>query len=433
MPNNANQVPGTIYELSFLIKLIPETFDGDRYKIRSFIKQIDGVFELAAESQKPALLLYVKSRISGKAREQVDIHCNLTTWEGVSDLLLNLYQDRKSLDQLFEELNSMTQRKNENVSQFFQRIEDLSSRILAAIHTSEQDASLLPGSTAMVTKMTLNRFIYHTHPQISQMLRYREFQTINQAFSAASAEEKALRIRYEQFSRCTYCSRTNHASEDCYQKNSKSNPPVSRYSRPIHFAQQNQNFRKNNFQNPRKNSNHLQNSNRTYDSRSNQNSHCSTDQTQCRYCKNMGHTIDECIKRFAANVRRNKIGGNRPDLQNVQHSSVHLSNQNFQLPKQNSNPPERTPARNDESNVTTHLSSFTFHNVYLNNSELTFVLFESPSSNSLDGVLKFLIDTGASVSSVKRSSLRTFEIINPEPIMLNGINVNKPIATLGET
>lgn len=57
----------------------------------------------------------------------------------------------------------------------------------------------------MINDMTLNRFIYNTHPQISQMLRYREFKTINHSFTAATAEEKALRIRHENPQQCTYC------------------------------------------------------------------------------------------------------------------------------------------------------------------------------------------------------------------------------------
>lgn len=52
----------------------------------------------------------------GKARGQIDIHCNLTTWKEISDLLLNLYQDKKSLDQLMEELNSIRQIRNESIS-----------------------------------------------------------------------------------------------------------------------------------------------------------------------------------------------------------------------------------------------------------------------------------------------------------------------------
>lgn len=71
--------------LDFLVKLIPNNFDGDRYKVTSFIKQVDSVFELAWDDQHVPLLLYVKSRITGKAREQVDVHCNLVTWKAISN------------------------------------------------------------------------------------------------------------------------------------------------------------------------------------------------------------------------------------------------------------------------------------------------------------------------------------------------------------
>lgn len=154
---------------------------------------MDAVFELATETQVAPLLLFVKSKITGKAREQIDIHCDLTTWNEISELLLNLYQDKKSFDQLLEELNNIKQGHNETISQFYQRLEDVSSRVLANVHANEKDKALLKGRLVMVNDMTLNRFIYHTHPQISQMLRYRNFNTINDAFSAALAEEKALR------------------------------------------------------------------------------------------------------------------------------------------------------------------------------------------------------------------------------------------------
>lgn len=46
----------------------------------------------------------------------------------------------------------------------------------------------------MINDMTLNRFIYHGIPQISQILRYREFKNINATFTAAVAEEKSLKL-----------------------------------------------------------------------------------------------------------------------------------------------------------------------------------------------------------------------------------------------
>ncbi|KAK9304187.1 hypothetical protein QLX08_004349 [Tetragonisca angustula] len=206
-----SQVATSQFSLECLIKLLPESFDGDRYKLRSFIKQVDAVFELAQSLQTIPLLLYVKNKITGRAHDQIDVHCNLNTWGKISKLLIAFYQDRKSLDQLLEELSSISHAPHENVSQFYQRLEDLNSKILGAIYNSKCNEETLNGQLLMINNITLNRFVYHSHPAISQMLRYREFDNINKAFTAAIAEEKALRLIYkENFVRCRNCGRTNH-------------------------------------------------------------------------------------------------------------------------------------------------------------------------------------------------------------------------------
>ena len=179
-------------------------------KLRSFIKQVDAVFELAQPSQTIPLLLYVKSKITGRARDQIDVRCNLNTWGEISELLIAFYEDQ-SLDQLLEELRSVRQGPQENVSQFYQKLEDLNSKVLGAIYNSKCNEETLNGQLLMINNITLNRFVYHSHPAISQMLRYREFDNINKAFTAAIAEEKALRLIYkENFVRCRNCGRTNH-------------------------------------------------------------------------------------------------------------------------------------------------------------------------------------------------------------------------------
>ena len=135
--NMPSQVATPQLSLEFLIKLLPESFDGDQYKLCSFIKQVDAFFELAQPSQTVPLLLYVKNKLTVRARDQIDIHCNLNTWEEISELLIALYQDRKSLIQLLEELSSIRQGPQENVSQYYQRLEDLNSKVLGAIHNSD--------------------------------------------------------------------------------------------------------------------------------------------------------------------------------------------------------------------------------------------------------------------------------------------------------
>lgn len=257
---------GNTLAIDFLIKLIPESFDGDRFKLRSFIKQVDAVFELASEAQTPALLLFVKSKIKGKAREQIDIHCNLTSWQDISELLISLYQDKKTLDQLLEELSSTRQLIHESVSQFYQRLEDINSRILAIIHSTENDVTKLSGRISMINDVTLNRFIYHTQPQISQMLRYREFECINKALTAAIAEEKVLKLTPRSFPKQSYSGGSNKFN------NNPNNTTANRNQfRSVNFNQSNANNR---------------------------------EIKKCNYCRNLGHNIDECRKRMYNNSKR---------------------------------------------------------------------------------------------------------------------------------
>lgn len=300
----------TSLTLDFLSKLIPEKFDGDRYKLRSFIKQVDAVFELAQPEQITPLLLFVKSKIIGKAREQIDIHCNLTSWNEISELLLNLYQDKKSFDQLLEELNNLRQGHNETVSQYYQRLEDVSSRVLANVHANESDKTLLKGRLIMVNDMTLNRFVYHSHPQISQMLRYRNFKNINEALSAALSEEKALRLNYNKHPRVpNYSINSRHPSAN--------NPSNRNNSHSTNYNQ---------FKFNQKNSSRSVHFNQPQDSK--------VPLKQCRYCKKVGHSIEECRKREYNNAKKSY---SQPSNNN--HKNINLQTANFSADGLQSDPP----------------------------------------------------------------------------------------------
>lgn len=319
-----SMVPCIEVSLDQLIKLLPKDFDGDRTKLRSFIKQVDSVFELARPSQKPVLLLFVKNKMVGKARDQIDIHCNLTTWEEISDLLLNLYQDKKSLDQLMEELNSIKQTRNESISQFYQRLEELQSRILGTVHSADSEDNTLAGRVAMINEMTLNRFVYHSHTQISQMLRYREFKNINNAFTAAVMEEKALRMRYDQVEtrKCRICYRTNHNTNECYNNHNRNTQNINRP--PVHYNQIDRN-------------------------RVTQN-----EPKQCRYCKKFGHVIEECRKREFNNSRQRS-----PPIQN---SNFKTNFQRQPVPS-NQRPNNSNPQFGNTARQTPNSNSFLSQNI----------------------------------------------------------------------
>ncbi|KAF2886324.1 hypothetical protein ILUMI_19849 [Ignelater luminosus] len=180
------------FTIEFLCKLIPQEFSGDRYELGPFIANCNNANDLASDNQKTALLYYILSKITGRAKEQL-AQQSFRNWNDLKEKLKTLYQDKKHYCQIMEDLNNCKQNLNESVSDFFQRLELLNSRALSATQQYTIDKTLLPGKLQSINEITLNRFIYHSTPQISQMLRWKDF-TLNEAYAAAVAEERALNI-----------------------------------------------------------------------------------------------------------------------------------------------------------------------------------------------------------------------------------------------
>lgn len=323
------------HTLDTLLKLMPtENFDGNgnnAEELRKFIKQVDSIFELATENQKPILLLFVKNKLSGKARSQVDIHCNLTTWEGISELLIRLFQPRITLEQLFQKLNLMKQEPHETVDEFCNKLEELESRALGAIHASGCAQNLIAGQEHLIKTNTLSRFILNTHPLISQMLRYRNFNNLKDARAAATQEETTLNLTYKtnNLIKCQICQRTNHTANNCFKYTQNKNSQSS--------------------------TNGINSRSVNYNSASRASSSNSQQIKQCRYCKNNGHTIEECRKRQRNNSYQNTHPNYspRPNCNQNQNNYSHTNtsnpnrqatNTNYSYPKQNSykhNPEQR--------------------------------------------------------------------------------------------
>lgn len=201
--------------MQFLCNLIPEEFSGNRYELGQFIASCNNADELASARQKTPLLYFILSKISGNAKEQLALQ-NFSTWTDLKEQLKILFQDKKHYCQIMEELNNSRQHHSENITACYQRLLTLSSRALSAIQQYSNDPLEIPGKKKSVEETTLNRFVYHSCPQISQMLRWKEFSSLNSAYSAAVAEERVLNMhKYARRESWTICSRTNHGSSQC--------------------------------------------------------------------------------------------------------------------------------------------------------------------------------------------------------------------------
>ncbi|KAK0074644.1 hypothetical protein PV325_007991, partial [Microctonus aethiopoides] len=238
------------FTMDFLCKLIPKEFNGNRHELGQFIANCNNAHELAADQQKIPLIYFILSRISGRAKEQL-AQQSFKTWEELKNKLKILYQDKKHYVQIMEELNNCKQNFNENISDYFQRLEILNSRALSAA-------------------------------QQYTMLRWKEFENLNSAYTAALAEERALSINKTKF--CRNCKRNNHNTSDCRIN-----------------------------QKPFKSINTIQNINPQ--SQSNSNSNNNYQNKFCNYCKKSGHLINECRKRKYNNEKKAQNSGNHLQTQ----------------------------------------------------------------------------------------------------------------------
>lgn len=204
--------------MEFLCKLIPNEFNGNRHELGQFIANCNNADELASNEQKIPLIYYILSRISGRAKEQL-AQQTFKTWDGLKKKLKILYQDKKHYVQIMEELNNCKQNYNENISDYFQRLEILNSRALSAAQQYTVKQEDLSGKLLTINEITSNRFIYHSSPNISQMLRWKDFENLNSAYSAALAEERAININKSKF--CRICKKNNHDTSQCKFKERK--------------------------------------------------------------------------------------------------------------------------------------------------------------------------------------------------------------------
>lgn len=260
------------YTIDFLCRLIPNEFNGNRFELGQFIANCNNACELASDSQQIPLLYFILSRISGRAKEQL-AQQQFRCWNDLKEKLKILYQDKKHYVQIMEELNNCKQFHNESVSAFFQRLEVLNSRALSAAQQNNSNANELPGKLKTINEIALNRFIFHSNPAISQMLRWKEFETLNAAYSSALTEERALNINKNIRTRyCKNCKNNDHDTSHCRLQR------TNRYS-------QNQEV------------NFVQNKKRDFNKK---------EQIICHYCKKIGHRLNDCRKREYNNRIKNQ-------------------------------------------------------------------------------------------------------------------------------
>lgn len=271
-------------EFSVLLKFI-KPFDGSREKLNPFISNCQNAYNLANKSQKPILFKYILSQLEGRAEST----CNIKDFESLEQFLEFLKQqfgERKHYAHLLSELQDCKQSSIESVNQYALKIETCLAKLLTEINISipTKRKTELTGRVAAMEDLALHTFMIGLHPRLSQIVRCRDPDNLNAAVNFAVAEEKIL-------------TSLNKRPQSPFINNERHRLPPRRdfQSRPNNFQPRPNNFqpRPNNFQ-PR--AFQVQQNNRPEHFRN-----FNTNDVTCRYCKNIGHTIENCRKRLYNN------------------------------------------------------------------------------------------------------------------------------------
>ena len=205
-------------------------------------------------------------------------------WDDLKNFLKDLYQDSKHHSQLIYELINCKQAPNEPVNKFTCRIESALKRCINSTNSSTSDQIKLAGKIEMLQEIALNRLVYFSSPNISQSLRMKEPKNLNEAITSALTEERINNMCNNKRLYCSTCKTNTHNTINC--RNQK---------RSVNVASST------NIQKSSPNSKEIK---------------C------CKYCKKIGHNIEECRKRQFNNNRNQSGYNNHQNPNNFQKNQL---------------------------------------------------------------------------------------------------------------
>lgn len=237
-------------------------YNGSRDELHTFVELIDRIFPLLAKYNDLSQNIFfdiIKSRLTGKARESVEIHNNLHSWDELKKLLYNNFSDKLSVDQLYDQIK-LLQFKTSCLD-FFNELNVMLRRLNNKIKISdiENKDNEIKKNCDMVLRLFLSRLpepmkgILHcrtpkdieTAMQILHETGYAHIQNKNKNKYDTQEEkyENNKRVKYNNYKNKSFNNPFNNNSNNSQNKqfNNNFNNPFNHGNRSSnnHFNNQN--------------------------------------------------------------------------------------------------------------------------------------------------------------------------------------------------
>lgn len=274
-------------KIEVLVNMIPK-FDGNKLTFYDFLDNCDLANSLAHNDIKQILLTIIKSKIFGNARALIR-NREFDSWEELRSHLVETYSDRRSRAQWQLELSLCKQLQNESVTAYAYRIENCLVRLTNSLDSSLSNTER-QANVKLIRDQALTTFLLGLNKDLNMIIKAQKPLTLEDAISMALAEEREQRAKRE-------IDKHHYTTKPTYK------PHISHVSPAIdkhHYTTNKSNYK------PHISHTSSVNTSNSFGDQPLQRTIINDNVKQCRYCKKLGHTIEECRKR-QYNNNKNKF------------------------------------------------------------------------------------------------------------------------------
>lgn len=178
-----------------LINKIPE-FNGNSSGLVHFLDRVDSLAPILSTFDEGSLIIisgFLRDKIVGKARIELQKHGRVSDWTQVKEILKNNFGERLSTDKLLDKIRSA--RVTTNIGDFYNTINYLLSRINNALLLNNQNDELIIASN---NRIALDSFKNNLPEPTKSIVLSRNPKSLNQAYKII------LEIDHKHFGHTNY-------------------------------------------------------------------------------------------------------------------------------------------------------------------------------------------------------------------------------------